>query len=295
LKTISRKELAVTKGQKWIADSLQYEVIMGSTAYGVSTDTSDLDIYGWCIPPKSFVFPHTEGYIDGLGPSPPRFEQFSQHHVKTARHEYDFTIYNLVKYVQLVAENNPNMIDSLFVPPNCVTHITEVGNMLRDRRKDLLHKGSWHKFKGYAYSQIHKIKNKEFNPNWTTKRKDRIQEIGFDSKQSYHAVRLIDEAEQILLHGDIDLQRNREHYKAIRRGDLTFDQVAEYFFNKERDLEKVYLECKLPHGPNWPMINGLVYDILEQFYGSISEVPRHNDVSLLLNDLEKLFHRYKQA
>ena len=34
------------------------EVIMGSKAYGVSQDDSDVDIYAVCMPPKTMVFPH---------------------------------------------------------------------------------------------------------------------------------------------------------------------------------------------------------------------------------------------
>jgi hypothetical protein len=116
----------------------------------------------------------------------------------------------------------------------------------------------------------------------------------FDTKQAYHAIRLIDEVEQILMHGDIDLQRNSEQYKAIRRGEMTLDQIHNYFFDKEKELEKLYVNSTvIPNEPQWPFIKGLVYDILEQFYGSISEVPRHNDASLLLNDLQKLLQRYQ--
>jgi hypothetical protein len=35
----------------WLADNLCYETIMGSVAYGVSAETSDMDVYGICLPP----------------------------------------------------------------------------------------------------------------------------------------------------------------------------------------------------------------------------------------------------
>ena len=54
-------------------------------------------------------------------------------------------------------ENNPNVIDSLFTPVNCVLHSTRVGNLVRENRRLFLHKGAWPKFKGYAYSQLHKM------------------------------------------------------------------------------------------------------------------------------------------
>lgn len=42
---------------------------------------SDVDIYGFTIPPKNIVFPHLDGYIHGFGKQPEQFEQFIQHHI----------------------------------------------------------------------------------------------------------------------------------------------------------------------------------------------------------------------
>lgn len=148
---------------KWLPNAVAYETMMGSVAYGVSSDTSDLDVYGFCIPPKEQIFPHLAGEIPGFGRQVQRFEQFQEHHIKdpdalggTGR-EIDATIFSIVKYFQLALENNPNVLDSLFTPANCVLHVTQIGNMVRDRRRDFLHKGAWHKFKGYAYSTVNKL------------------------------------------------------------------------------------------------------------------------------------------
>jgi len=148
----------------FLIHNTHYEVMMGSVAYGVNEEgTSDVDVYGFCIPPKDVIFPHLRGEILGFGKQINRFEQYQQHHVedKEARKSYDISIYNIVRYFQLVMENNPNMIDSLFVPHRCVLHITKVGNMVRDSRKIFLHKGCWHKFKGYSYSMLHRTNYKE--------------------------------------------------------------------------------------------------------------------------------------
>ena len=51
---------------RWLASNVQFETIMGSVAYGVSSDTSDMDIYGWVIPPRDEVFPHLRGEIAGI-------------------------------------------------------------------------------------------------------------------------------------------------------------------------------------------------------------------------------------
>ena len=238
----SRIQLLKKKGlinpPPWLPGNVQYETMMGSIAYGVSTDKSDMDVYGFCIPKKETIFPHVAGHIQGFGKKLDRFDQYQQHHVhdKETGKDYDFSIYNIVRYFQLCMENNPNMIDSLYTPRFCVQHSTKIGELVRENRNLFLHKGSWHKFKGYAYSQLHKMKNK--SPEG--KRIKLIEEFGFDVKFAYHVVRLLDEAEQILEHGTIDLQRNREQLKAIRRGDVSEEEIIKWASDKEADLEKVY-------------------------------------------------------
>jgi hypothetical protein len=56
--------------------------MMGSVAYGVSSDTSDVDVYGWAIPPKDDLFPHLRGEVPGFGEPRPRFEQYQEHHIR---------------------------------------------------------------------------------------------------------------------------------------------------------------------------------------------------------------------
>jgi hypothetical protein len=52
-------------------------------------------------------------------------------------------VFSIVKFFQLAMENNPNIINSLFTPVSCVLHCTKIGNLIRDRRRDFLHKGAW--------------------------------------------------------------------------------------------------------------------------------------------------------
>ncbi len=175
---------------KFIPSNCHYLTIMGSLAYGVSSDNSDFDVYGFCIPPKDMIFPHLAGEIPGFGRQINRFEQWQEHHVMDPSAnggkgiEYDFSIYGIVKYFQLCMENNPNMIDSLYTPRRCVLHTTQIGNLVRDNRDKFLHKGAWHKFKGYAYSMLHKAKNKNLNEEvnniWSFE-----EEHGINSKTTF--------------------------------------------------------------------------------------------------------------
>jgi predicted nucleotidyltransferase len=139
---------------EFVVSNTMYEPIMGSSAYGVNTDTSDFDTVGFCIPYKDLIFPHLRGQIDGLGSQKQRFDCYQQHHVKDVDREYDLNIYSIVRYFHLCMDCNPNMVDSLFTTPDCVLHCTKVGNMVRDNRRLFLSKKAWHTFKGYAHSQL---------------------------------------------------------------------------------------------------------------------------------------------
>lgn len=270
----------------FLRTNIHYETIMGSHAYGVA-DTSvrdklpDFDIYGFGIPPKEVIFPHLAGHFImfgqktgkmlTFGPPPKGFEQAQEHHVidqdanAGKGKEYDLNIYNIVKYFQLCWDNNPNMIDSLYTPENCVVHCTQVGRMVRDARKMFLSKRVWIKFRGYAHSQLKKMNDK--NPEG-----DRIhivEKFGYDVKFAYHLIRLFDECEQLLTEGDMDIQRAREMMKSIRRGEWTADEVRKWVMEKERNLETVYANCSLPEEAPFEPLRQLLMNCLEQHYGSL--------------------------
>lgn len=267
----------------WLAMNCQYLTIMGSVAYGVSSDTSDCDVYGFAIPPKSVVFPHLAGEIQGFGRQVKRFEQWQEHHVQDEDalggmgREYDFQVFNIVKMFHLAMDNNPNMIDCLFTPQNCVLACTKVGNLVRENRRLFLHKGSWHKFKGYAYSQLHKIHSK--NP--IGKRLALVEKYGYDVKFAYHVVRLLNEVEQIMTEGDLDLQRNNDQLKAIRNGEWTEDYLRKWAADKEKALEDVYLKSELPYGPDEGKLKNLLLECLEMHYGSLQGVIVQQDKAIL--------------
>jgi hypothetical protein len=330
--------------------------MMGSVAYGVSNDTSDVDLYGFAIPPKDEVFPHLRGEVVGFGKPRPRFSQYQEHHLRSpddlggAGRTYDVTVYNIVDFFNLAMGNNPNMVDALFVPTTCVLHITRIGQIVQDNRRLFLSKACWHRFKGYAYQQLHKAKNKTESPEmkaivafekghgiphtttleqarsvrdrgaggepgealggWMgglgdgdlreylrlyevgmakTKRFQSVKVHGTDTKFLYHVVRLLDEVEQILATGDLDLTRNREQMKAVRRGEMTEQQVREHFERREKELEALYQNSKLPWEADEGRIKALLLNCLEEHYGSLDRcVVRPDKAVELLRQIDDL-------
>jgi len=207
--------------------------------------------------------------------------------------EYDFAVYGLVKYFQLCMDNNPNMLDSISVPRNCVIHSTEIGEMIRSNRKMFFHKGCYHKLRGYSYAQLSKIRNKTNSSN--PKRAADIEKNGMDTKFAYHVARLALECEQILSTHDLDLQRDRELLKSIRRGEWTFDRLEQWFQDKERNLEELYVKSNLRTYPDEKAIKNLLIQCLEHHYGSLeSAIVQTPDVTALLQDMESVLEKYRR-
>jgi predicted nucleotidyltransferase len=292
LKTLQRLDREnLTHAPKWMLNNVHYLTQMGSVAYAVSQDNSDIDVYGFCIPPKELVFPHLAGEIPGFGKQLKRFEQWQEHHVKDNQKEYDFNVYSIVKYFQLAMDNNPNMLDSIFVPQRCVLFCSQVGQLVRDNRRMFLHKGSYHKLRGYAYSQKSKIGSKEHSEN--EKRQADIQKFGYSTKYAYHLIRLVLQAEQILIEHDLDLERNKEILKSIRRGEWELSRVYSFFDEKEKHLEELYTKSTLRHSPQEDNIKELLLQCLEHHYGSLdTAVKREVPVDKMISELKAVLDKY---
>lgn len=268
--------------------AISYEVIMGSFAYGVSGDASDIDIVAVAVPPLTEIFPHLSGYINGFGPPPQHFSTFQQHHIKDPdgkNKEYDITIYSIIKYFDLCADSNPNMLDSLFVPERCIVTSDNVAKILRNNKKMFLNKGAFHRFKGYAYQQMKNIQNK--NP--VGKRVELVEKFGYDTKFAYHVVRLVNECECILLKEDLDIEETRDQLKMVRNGEWTLDQLKKWFEDKEKSLDDLYKNSKLSFSPNYANLTELLYNCLEEKFGCARTA-----FGALSGDEKKIVDKYRQ-
>jgi hypothetical protein len=327
----------------FILANTQYLSIMGSNAYGVA-DTNvkdkvpDFDIYGFCIPGKNVLFPHLAGHIPGFGTSPEKFDQWQQPHILDPDanmgkgKEYDFQVFNIVKMFELCRQGNPNMLDSLFTPENCIVHITQVGRKVRDNRKLFVSKLVWDKFRGYAFSQLHKLESKEIEGSkelaqlrkieeqHEIDKKTTLREIEeemkrrkhntpgarmslqsmtdeelkeyyelyktgvtksnrfeihkrhlYDVKFAYHLYRLLDEAQQLLETGEMDLQRAKEPMKAIRRGEWKKEDLVKWAQEKAAELDVAFTNTKLPQKPDEMQLKKLLMECLEMHYGSLDK------------------------
>jgi hypothetical protein len=94
------------------------------------------------------------------------------------------------------------------------------------------------------------------------------------------------------MEGDLDLERNREQLKAIRRGDWSLEEITEYFSSKEKELETLYTRSKLRAAPDEEVIKALLLDCLEMHYDSLGDCVVRPDKTLqALREIQEITDR----
>ena len=117
--------------------------------------------------------------------------------------------------------------------------------------------------------QYHKLYSEMISKS---KRSENNKIYDMDVKFGYHVVRLLNEVEQILVEGNLDLERNREQLKSIRRGEWPLEQLLDYFQSKEKHLEEVYSKSTLRQAPDEAFIKTMLLQCLEHHYGSLDKM-----------------------
>lgn len=114
-----------------------FQAIAGSKSFGLATETSDTDIKGVYFLPKKEFF--------GLNYSP-----------QIANETNDIVYYEIGRFVELLQKNNPNILEILATPDDCILYKNRLMDLLQP--EDFLSKLCKDTFAGYAISQIKKAK-----------------------------------------------------------------------------------------------------------------------------------------
>ncbi len=124
-----------------IENSIIFETLTGSHAYGTANPESDYDYRGVAIPPIQ--------YFLGCNST---FEQYG------GSKSEDRVIYGVSKFLKLATDCNPNIIELLWAPTHCIKVVTPLGENLLAARNLFLSKKAKHTFSGYAIGQLKRIK-----------------------------------------------------------------------------------------------------------------------------------------
>jgi hypothetical protein len=116
-----------------------------------------------------------------------------------------------------------------------------------------------------------------------------MDKFGYDTKQSYHLLRLIDQLEQMLTTNDIDLMRNKDECQSMRQGTWgNFEQLEEHFNKRMLALEELSLRVSLPQQPQTGAMQSLLLKCIEQFYGSESKAQKNIEYVSVKDMMDRL-------
>jgi hypothetical protein len=131
-----------------------FEGIVGSQAYGIATPASDVDKKGVFILPldKLLGFDYVEQVTD---------------------EKNDIVFYEVARFLQLLQNNNPTILELLNLPEDCVLHKDPIFEMILENRDKFITKNCKNSFGGYAIEQIKKARglNKKIVKQFEKERK----------------------------------------------------------------------------------------------------------------------------
>ncbi|MFE1828420.1 DNA polymerase beta superfamily protein [Streptomyces yangpuensis] len=203
-----------------VRDHTVYRCVMGSRAFGLATATSDTDLRGVYLAPTPLFwrFEKPPTHVEG-----PREEEFS---------------WELERFCELALRANPNILECLHSP--LVEHVGPVGRELLSLRGAFLSRRAHTSFSRYAASQHGKLVadvRVHGAPRW---------------KHAMHLLRLLLSCRDLLRTGrlSIDAGPYRDRLLAVRRGELTWDEVDAWMTRLQEDTERALAGTPLPEDPD---------------------------------------------
>jgi len=137
-----------------------YLVIRGSHAYGTNLPTSDTDYSG--------VFVQNLDSILGMS----YVEQINDD-------KNDIVIYELRRFLELLAKNNPTILELLNTPEDCIVYKHPLFDKILENKDNFLTKICANSFGGYAKEQIGKAKGQNKKQNWEKDKVTRKEVLDF--------------------------------------------------------------------------------------------------------------------
>ena len=256
-------------GGKWVKiiklSGLSYEETMqvippntellgyvGSTAHGTlipkddPNSIDDIDILGVCIAEEQVYF--------GL-------KNFEQKEKKYK--EWDSVVYEIRKFFRLLLKQNPNVLGLLWLEPHNYIHKSEVGQLIIDNRSLFISKQAYHSFSGYAHGQLHRMTHGACLGYMGAKRKELVEQFGYDCKNAAHLIRMLRMGIEFLGDGELMVFRQDAHeLKEIKQGRWTLERVQREADDLFKLAKEAYVRSPLPPLPKHGDAERLLIEIL---------------------------------
>lgn len=215
------------------------EGITGSTAYGLATENSDVDIKGvYLLPTRDVLnlkFDSASTTKDHTNP--------------------DWVYHEVGKFMKLVAGGNPTVTELLYLED--YTYLSPVGEDLIANRKIFLSTPAvMNAYRGYALGQAKDLSRRqaEGKEGYDSSLKNRF------AKHTRHCFRLLLQCRQLLETGDLTVRVTPEQREWLfKMGEQTPETVVDAFIEEDTKMNNII--SVLPDKPDWNKINELLFKI----------------------------------
>ena len=205
-----------------------YRCIVGSRAFGLDTDSSDVDRRGIYLPPAELQW--------SLFGVPEQLEN----------EETQETYWELGKFLRLALKANPGILECLYTP--LIENADDLARELLAMRGAFLSKLVYQTYNGDVLSQFKKLEQ------------DLRARGAIKWKHAMHLIRLLLSGITILRDAEVPVrvEEHRERLLAIRRGEMPWEEVDAWRLDLHRQFDAAFVSTSLPERPDFDRANAFL-------------------------------------
>lgn len=204
-----------------------YRCVVGSSAYGLATDGSDVDRRGFYLPPANLHW--------SLAGVPEQLET-----------EHEEVYWEIEKFIRLALKANPNVLECLHSP--LVERLDPIAEHLLSIHHALLSRHVHRTYNAYVLSQFKK-------PEQDLPSSGQVR-----WKYVMHLIRLLLSGGAVLRDGFVPLrvEEHRDILLSIRRGEVPWDDVERWRLALHAQLDEALVKTSLPPQPDYELANAFL-------------------------------------
>jgi predicted nucleotidyltransferase len=205
-----------------------YRCVVGSRAFGLDTESSDVDRRGIYLPSADLQW--------SLFGVPEQLEN----------EEAQETYWELGKFLRLALKANPGILECLYTP--VIEEATELVRELLSIRHIFLSKLVYQTYNGYVLSQFKKLEQ------------DLRARGAIKWKHAMHLIRLLLSGITIMREHvvPVRVEEHREQLLRIRRGELTWEEVDGWRLDLHHEFDEAFSATTLPERPDFDRANAFL-------------------------------------